>query len=40
MKKQFVGTYLFKHFRGYLIFKVPSTYKISDLFETMHSVEK
>jgi hypothetical protein len=40
MKKEFPGTYLFKHFRGYLILKVPSTYKISTLFETMNRVEK
>lgn len=31
---------MFKHFRGYLILKVPSTYKISTLFETMNQVEK
>jgi hypothetical protein len=40
MKKEFPGTYLFKHFRGYLILKVPCTYKISTLFETMNLVEK
>ena len=40
MKKQFPGTFLFKHFNGYLIFKVPLTYKISTLFETMNLVEK
>ncbi len=40
MKKEFPGSYLFKHFNGYLILKVPSTYKISTLFETMNAVEK
>lgn len=40
MKKQFPGTYLFKHFNGYLILKVPSTFKISTLFQTMNAVEK
>ena len=38
MKKEFAGTYLFKHFNGYLIFKVPTTFKISNLFETMKLV--
>jgi len=40
IKKEFPGTFLFKHFNGYLIFKVPLTYKISNLFETMNQVEK
>ncbi len=40
MKKEFAGTYLFKHFNGYLIFKAPTTFKISNLFETMKLVEK
>ncbi len=40
MKKEFLGTYLFKHFNGYLILKVPSSYKISKLFERMKLVEK
>ena len=40
MKKQFPGTYLNKCFNGYLIFKTPSSYKISDLFEAINVVEK
>ena len=40
MNKNFEGSKLEKQFNGYLIFKVPLTYKVSDIFQMMEKMEK
>jgi hypothetical protein len=40
IKKTFPGATLFKSFSGSLIFKIPSTYKVSEIFENMNEMEK
>ena len=40
MRKNFEGSKLDKQFNGYLIFKVPLKYKVSEIFELTEKMEK